>query len=566
MSRWLALSLILLAAGAAALRLPQLDRRPMHTDEAVHAVKFRDLLEAGRYTYDPNEFHGPSLYYFTLPVVRFTSGEDFTRSTEAQYRIVPLLFCVGLILLLGLVADGLGKTAVFFAGLLNAVSPAMVYYSRYYIHELILVFFTMLFLGSVWRHLQRPKVGWSLLAGLSLGMMHATKETWVIAFLALAGAAWLNWVWIRRGEKQTANLKPACHARYWICGLAMAFGVAVVLFTSFFTHPSGPLDSLRTYLPWIQRAEGQTAHVHPWHYYLGLLTWFHQPKGPVFTEGFIMVFALVGVLSSLVWPDRNEGNHRFVRFVGFYTILLTVAYCLIRYKTPWCMLGFLHGMILLAGVGMAFLWRICCPLALTAFASRGKVEVTKAAMGDRGGDLRSFRDPSRTPVGRLSFLCRTFCFAVIAAGCAHLFYQAYLASYPFGADPKNPYVYFHTLPDITRLTQTVEKVAQTHPEKHNLPIQVIVPGSAQYYWPLPWYLRAFKNIGWWTELPENMDAPVIISSSKLDNVLDPRLSGTYVPAGYYAHRPRIFLELYVKRDVWMEYLKHFPPQSEVLTR
>ncbi|MHC4329093.1 MAG: hypothetical protein ACYSWW_13350 [Planctomycetota bacterium] len=44
---------------ALALRLPRLRQRPMHGDEAVHADKFRLLLEEGLYTYDPNEYHGP---------------------------------------------------------------------------------------------------------------------------------------------------------------------------------------------------------------------------------------------------------------------------------------------------------------------------------------------------------------------------------------------------------------------------------------------------------------------------------------------------------------------------
>ena len=56
-------------AVALALRLPRLDERPMHNDEAVNAIKFGQLWERGTYRYDPNEFHGPTLYYGTLPVV-----------------------------------------------------------------------------------------------------------------------------------------------------------------------------------------------------------------------------------------------------------------------------------------------------------------------------------------------------------------------------------------------------------------------------------------------------------------------------------------------------------------
>ena len=50
----------------------------------------------------------------------------------------------------------------------------------------------------------------------------------------------------------------------------------------------------------------------------------------------------------------------FVRFIAIYTVFMTVVYSAISYKTPWCMLGFLQGMILLAGVGVAIILRLCC--------------------------------------------------------------------------------------------------------------------------------------------------------------------------------------------------------------
>jgi predicted membrane-bound mannosyltransferase len=42
--------------------------RPVHTDEAVHSIKFKGLWEDGKYRYDPDEYHGPTLYYATLPL------------------------------------------------------------------------------------------------------------------------------------------------------------------------------------------------------------------------------------------------------------------------------------------------------------------------------------------------------------------------------------------------------------------------------------------------------------------------------------------------------------------
>ncbi len=55
-----------LACLALAVRLPQLDRRPMHTDEAVNAYITGGLLAGGAYHYDPRDRHGPALYAVAL--------------------------------------------------------------------------------------------------------------------------------------------------------------------------------------------------------------------------------------------------------------------------------------------------------------------------------------------------------------------------------------------------------------------------------------------------------------------------------------------------------------------
>ena len=85
---------------------------------------------------------------------------------------------------------------------------------------------------------------------------------------------------------------------------ALALGVTVAIwllfFSSFFTHFGGLLDSARTYLPWLKRAGGHSPHIHPWSYYLERLAWFHPAKGPVWSEGLILILAVVGTVVSLV--------------------------------------------------------------------------------------------------------------------------------------------------------------------------------------------------------------------------------------------------------------------------
>ena len=158
-------SLIFVAAlGAFGLRAPRLSMRPMHTDEAVHADKFRMLLEDGVYEYDPHEYHGPTLNYFTLIPARLSGANKYTEITEVTLRIVPVVFGTLLVLLIAGLARGLGFAAVV-AAVLAALSPAMVFYSRYYIQEMLLACFTLGVIVCGYRYVRTRSLLWAIAAG-----------------------------------------------------------------------------------------------------------------------------------------------------------------------------------------------------------------------------------------------------------------------------------------------------------------------------------------------------------------------------------------------------------------
>lgn len=92
MNRWLVIGLALAFAFGLALRAPHLGERPMHTDESVHAYKFLNLWQRGEYRYDPNEYHGPSLYYASLPFVWASGAKTPDQLTEATLRAVTVAF------------------------------------------------------------------------------------------------------------------------------------------------------------------------------------------------------------------------------------------------------------------------------------------------------------------------------------------------------------------------------------------------------------------------------------------------------------------------------------------
>jgi uncharacterized protein (TIGR03663 family) len=512
-------TLLLIAGFALALWPLRLDERPMHNDEAVNAYKFGQLWEGGAYKYDPNEHHGPSLCYATLALNRLTGAPaDFDRFSESRLRLTTVLFGIGLILLLLAISDGLGRCAAAWAALLTAVSPAVVFYSRDYIHEVLLVFFTFLALAAGWRYWRSRKIGWALLAGLGLGGMQATKETFIITLLAGGLGLGVNRAWNRFLDASSARAGArGLRWKHGAAGFAVWGVVWLLLFSSFFTNWQGLADSFRTFLPWLHRAEGASPHIQPWSFYLHRLVFFHVAKGPVWSEGFILVLAVMGARAAFVRQGLADASASFVRFLALYTFALTAAYSLIAYKTPWCLLSFWHGMILLAGVGAAWL-------------------IHKAAN---------------------QFL-RVVLILLLLAGTAHLGWQAVLANGRYAADYRNPYNYAPTSEDLLRLVRQVEALAQVDPQGRNMLVKVMTTEGD--CWPLPWYLRNLKQVCWLEQVHADPYAPVMIVSAQFHAALDEK--GTHVMAGYYELRPRVFLELYVDLDLWRAYLAGNPPKRD----
>ena len=178
----------LVFSGGAFFRLWRLNDRPMHTDEAVHAEKFAALLVDGHYRYDPNEFHGPTLNYFTLFSAWLRGETSYEQISETTLRLTTAVFGVLLILTPLLFIRILGIRPVLFCVVLIAFSPGFIYYSRYYIQETLLLFFTASFLGCLCNYLRSPKLRWLVLLGVAAGLMHATKETFIFSVIAAAAA------------------------------------------------------------------------------------------------------------------------------------------------------------------------------------------------------------------------------------------------------------------------------------------------------------------------------------------------------------------------------------------
>jgi uncharacterized protein (TIGR03663 family) len=532
----------LIVAVALMVRLPHLARRPMHTDEAVHAVKLGRLLADGVYVYDPREFHGPTLYDFNLPILLAAGHDRLAAVPDAAWlRIVPVLFGVGLIGLLLLLRHAIPPRALLFAALLIAVSPAFVCYSRYYVQEILLVFFTLLFIAAVWRWWSGGRPAWLVPAGLALGLMIATKETWIILIAAMGGAAGLTAGWQR--FRRIPSAIPSHPRLVWLLLIpAIAFVLAALILSNGFARPVAALDMFRAFGFYLERglsgdgsagAAAASIHRHPWWYYLRMLLFFRVAPGPFWSEAPLFIPALIGIGWILLRPVRgaastgadDSSRHSalraphsalhdlpapLLRFLAFDALLLLLIAGAIPYKTPWLILNPLLPLALVAGAGLDALLRV--------------------------------------PVRPLRWLCGL----LALAGCLHLAAQTRRSTGFFEADTRNPYVYAHTSTAYKRLVQRLHDLAAVAPAGRDLPVHVIVPGDD--YWPLPWDLRDFTRVGYWSAIPPNPAAPVVISVPALQADLDAALGDAYL-AELHGLRQEVLLLVYIRRDLWEAFME-----------
>ena len=505
--------IVICLAVAAGLRLPDLTSKPMHGDEANQAHKAGRLLEGHGYRYDPHEHHGPTLYYATLPVAWLKGQWTFADTDEWTYRIVPALFGIALIgLVLGLRGALTAKGAMA-AALLLAVSPAFVFYSRYYIQEMLLIFFTALALVACWGYCRAPGARRAGAIGVSLGLMHATKETSALAVLAmlLALAGVLGWEYARG----RAVAFPKGWQSHLGIGIAAGAVVSIAFFSSFGSNPRGVLDSVLTYTHYLERTggEGSTAmHEQPFHYYLSMLAWTQRPLGPVWSEGLVLVLGVLGAFAIIRgrFAPSTRARH-FQRFLLGFAVLLTLMYSVISYKTPWNVLSFYLGIMLLAGIGAAW---------LIARARWWPVRLVVAV--------------------------------VLAAFTVQLAGQAQWATGRFAADPRNPYVYAHTSTALLRLAARAEELAEVHPDGHGLPIEVIHP--AHDYWPLPWYLRKFPNTRYRGALVADAPAAMVLMPSPLAREHQEDFARPYT-AESHSLRPGVLWVAFIERGLWAKFME-----------
>jgi uncharacterized protein (TIGR03663 family) len=495
-------AIVPLLLGACVLRLLLLDLKPLHHDEGVNGTFMTNLFRAGFYHYDPANYHGPTLYYFGL-ITTTLNALFYGKAGLSTFaiRLVPAIFGIGLIWLIFYLRPYLGVFGTLTAATLIAISPGMVFFSRYFIHEIPFVFFTLALVIAALRYRETAEPKYLLWASASAALLFATKETCIITYAVLT----LSWICMRlyfavrkrppeppvTGGKQipeirnTGKIFQTLPAPIWAALLFLA--IWLLFYSSFFTNPNGLLDSLRTFKVWTHTGTQTNTYRAPWYRYID---WLAQEELPILLTGGL------GILVAL-WKASN----RFAVFTAFWALGFTAAYSLLPYKTPWLALN------------------LILPLALCS----GYLFHEWYATGKR---LRT-----------------TAILVFLAAGATSLYQTIELNFFRYD-DNSLPYVYAHTTRQLLDLVDQLDSIASHNPAGHDIGITI----DCDTYWPLPWYLRDYPRAGFWGHIVQTSEPIVIACSTQTDEV-EKQLGPLYRRYNAYELRPGNLLVLYLRRDV-----------------
>jgi uncharacterized protein (TIGR03663 family) len=505
-----ALPLTGLLALALALRLPGLHWSPLHQDEGLNGWLTLALHWWGRFEYQPSDNHGPFLYY---------AGAFFFGAlgpSELSLRLAPALAGALLPLALAPARRWLPGGGWLVAGLLLAIAPGLVYFSRAAIHEIHLVLFSVLWAASLARFAARPTPGWAAACGAAAAGCFVTKETALLTAASLAvgalaaGAAWLA---AEPGHQRRARLLARLRegARAAPAGMLVFAAGIVVFYSAFFSHPEGVRGFFEAFGPWFEYGTTGRNQGRPF-------GWFWELMAS--TEGAYRWLALPAAALAALRRDLAG-----LALAG-WALGAFVIYSAIPYKTPWCVLEIDLPVFLLVGWAAG-----CCLLAA--------------------------RDAVRLPAIRVA---AGIGIAAALAPAPWLLLRSLDDVRDRYDDPSRPYVFHHTQRGYFAMLQDLFGVAGAAPGADGRGPKVVNSAAPD---PVRWYL--FTR-GWALERERYLENPapppawieqaeVIISSRRHLPELR-RLVAATADAWHeesYPTRPGVDTTVFYRRALWDRY-------------
>ncbi len=304
-------------------RLFLLNIRPLHHDEGVNYFFADNILEGRGFKYDPLNYHGPSYFFILFASFLILGISEFSLRLPAAFFGI-ILVCLPLFLKFK------EKSTKYLTAAFLLLSPSIMYYSRYSIHEILFVLSSFLAIYYLTSIINNKQIDHLPLLSASLAILLTTKETSIIILFILFIIFILNFKEIKKIDLRDKE------SIFW--SIAIFLIIYITLFTSFFTNSHGIIDSFRGYFPWTERVFTEPGHIKPFSYYLTLLLQYELP---------LLFLSFIGI-----WYAFKNQKDIFARNIAVWLILSFFIYSFISYKTPWLIVNISVPMSIMAAIGV----------------------------------------------------------------------------------------------------------------------------------------------------------------------------------------------------------------------
>ncbi len=461
---------ILILILAALLRLWALDLKPAHFDEGINGWFVDQMRDAGFYRYDPENYHGP-LYFYLLFLFLTLLGRNLW-----ALRLPSILSSIASVWMSLKFQRFFGGNAARLGALALAVSPAAVFYGRYAIHESLVVLSMMITAWGVmglWQSGGKRELA-ATVTGVTLLLL--LKETAAIHLgcLVLAALSLFLWQKVVPSRPLLPMAKPSWSRRelYWYLGLSLL--TLLFFYSGTFLNWGGVPDFAKAYIKWFHTGTSAGGHVKsdyqigPLNYYWLSLMWHYE------------WLALLGLVYAvrLAFPAPP-----LQRYLAIYGLGVLIAYSIVPYKTPWCIISIIWPFSIFFGCAVQEIWQ-------------------------KYQGLRP--------------LFLILCSGLLVASLV----KTISLNFQHFSDPLERYVYVQTLPGITVLTAPVLGVAERDPRNYAMNAQIIL----ESYYPLPWIFGDFTRIGYYEkEPPPNpLKGDFIVALTSQQKMVESRIKEPYL--------------------------------------
>lgn len=546
------------------LRFVLLGIKPLHHDEGVNGHFLMTLFRDGVYKYDPANYHGPTLYYISLAFTKIFGLETLPiRWSVAVWGVLVVVLALFL-------RRYVGRIGSLFAALFLALSPGLVYISRYFIHEMFFIFLAMALAVSIAYFIEKTKPGLGSIFWMGLLLLVCFLPT----SLVLADAAgknnatvyWSIFIGILAVELGLIYLLIQS-LRSWNEGRGIYLFLASASVSLMFATKETAFITLGTMLiacvciP-IWRSIFPAARQLPDDFQNSALTFanFRTSLGTgtdktLLIVGAAAVFIYVFVLffsSFFTYPEgvkkafeayalwTKTGGKEHVSGMWAYIewgkeieapiMLLSLAGTVLAFvkpKSKFVMFTGLWAWGLFAAytiipyktpwLAISFLMPMCIPA------------------GYMIGELLTMKEKAVRAIGVI----------LAAAATVVLAYQTYILNFVKYDDEDQPYVYAHTKREFLDMVGQINYYAEKSGKGNQAAVQIMSPD----YWPLVWYLKDYSKAFFHGRIVSADNAEMIIAKTPDQDVEMRQYLIQYDRVGKYGLRPGVDLILYVRRDL-----------------